>query len=289
MKKLIPAIVMLLVSAVILSTASYAWFTISADVEASGMQVTASAPSSVLISGKDPDNQTASWSTYTSFVNFSDMVSDTYVNKLQPVSSWDGETFYNIAQCEDITGAAVYGTDITEVDDLKGFVASYQLKLQNTSTENAVNIVVSEIKIADSFATSAISGAIRVAIKNENDGTTYVYNPSGSTGYVNVLAADGSVAQAAVGPINAEYTGGVAGAFADTAKGVAPAYKDATQVIANITAYDPTETTAAGTNGCFTYEELFTVYIWIEGQSSACITANAGLSSAIEIVFAIDN
>ena len=49
-KKIIPALVMLLVSAVLLSTASYAWFSMNAQVTATGMQVTAQAPASLLIS-----------------------------------------------------------------------------------------------------------------------------------------------------------------------------------------------------------------------------------------------
>ena len=49
MKKLIPAVVMLLVSAVVLSTASYAWFTMGSQASATGMTVTAETASSLLI------------------------------------------------------------------------------------------------------------------------------------------------------------------------------------------------------------------------------------------------
>ena len=49
MKKLIPALVMLLVSAVVLSTASYAWFSTTDRVTAEGMKVTATAPASILM------------------------------------------------------------------------------------------------------------------------------------------------------------------------------------------------------------------------------------------------
>lgn len=50
MKKLLPAISLLLISAVLLSTASYAWFSMNTTVTATGMQVTANAPTSLLIS-----------------------------------------------------------------------------------------------------------------------------------------------------------------------------------------------------------------------------------------------
>ena len=42
-RKLIPAFVMLLVSAVLMSTASFAWFSMNETVEATGMKVTADA------------------------------------------------------------------------------------------------------------------------------------------------------------------------------------------------------------------------------------------------------
>ena len=64
MRRLIPAIAMLLVSAVMLSTASFAWFTISTEAEAVGMSVKAMASSSLLIT----DN-TDNWLSATGSVN----------------------------------------------------------------------------------------------------------------------------------------------------------------------------------------------------------------------------
>ena len=52
MRRLIPAIAMLLVSAVMLSTASFAWFTMSENASATGMQVQAKASGSLLIDNK---------------------------------------------------------------------------------------------------------------------------------------------------------------------------------------------------------------------------------------------
>ena len=49
-RKLIPALAMLLVSAVMMSTASFAWFTINKTVTATGMQVTARAEGGIQIS-----------------------------------------------------------------------------------------------------------------------------------------------------------------------------------------------------------------------------------------------
>lgn len=55
-RKLIPAFAMLLIAAVMMSTASFAWFSIRTDVTATGMSVTATVPASLEISADD-----ASW------------------------------------------------------------------------------------------------------------------------------------------------------------------------------------------------------------------------------------
>lgn len=52
MRRMIPAFAMLMVAAIMLSTASYAWFTMNEQVTASGMQVQAKAAGSLLISRK---------------------------------------------------------------------------------------------------------------------------------------------------------------------------------------------------------------------------------------------
>ncbi len=54
-RKLIPALVMLLVSAVLMSTASYAWFSMNKSVDVTGMQITANSDSTYLIIGQSPN------------------------------------------------------------------------------------------------------------------------------------------------------------------------------------------------------------------------------------------
>ena len=57
-RKLIPAIVMLLVSAIVLSTASYAWFSMNTTVSATGMTVNATSAASLVISNAAPTTAT---------------------------------------------------------------------------------------------------------------------------------------------------------------------------------------------------------------------------------------
>ncbi|MDD6098764.1 MAG: hypothetical protein PUB66_08630, partial [Oscillospiraceae bacterium] len=49
-KKLLPAVAMLTTSAVMLSTSTYAWFTMSREVEVTGIQMTATTPDDMQIS-----------------------------------------------------------------------------------------------------------------------------------------------------------------------------------------------------------------------------------------------
>ena len=58
-RKLIPAVAMLLVSASMLSTASYAWFSMNNKVTASGMEVNVAAPANLMISTDATDWKTS--------------------------------------------------------------------------------------------------------------------------------------------------------------------------------------------------------------------------------------
>lgn len=60
-KKLISAIAMLTVSAVTLSTATYAWFTMNKEVSVTGMQLKAQATDGIVISGDNKATWTTDW------------------------------------------------------------------------------------------------------------------------------------------------------------------------------------------------------------------------------------
>jgi hypothetical protein len=80
MRKLIPAFAMLMVAAIMMTTASFAWFTMNDEVTATGMQIQAKASGSLIIS-KDPLN----WQSNTTTIDI-----DTGVNKLRPMMYKEG-------------------------------------------------------------------------------------------------------------------------------------------------------------------------------------------------------
>ena len=60
MKKIIPALALLLISAMVLASASYAWFSMNTQVTATGMQVKATAEDGILISNSAKSDWTNS-------------------------------------------------------------------------------------------------------------------------------------------------------------------------------------------------------------------------------------
>lgn len=89
MKKIIPSICMLLVTAVLMGTSTYAWFSMNKKVEVTGMKVTASTSSNMIISKDEIDfadeNANNSYN-----LDFQD--GDYAV--LSPASSADGKNFF---------------------------------------------------------------------------------------------------------------------------------------------------------------------------------------------------
>lgn len=111
MRRLIPAVAMLMVAAVMLSTASFAWFTMNTKVTASGMQLQAEASSSLVIANVPLTSSNGAPNVYFTSTN---------VNKLIPMT-------YNAGSTGTIQGAQLH-TD----NAVTGFVAP-------TSTSN-VNV-----------------------------------------------------------------------------------------------------------------------------------------------------
>ena len=111
MRRLIPAIAMLLVSAVMLSTASFAWFTMNETATATGMQVQAKASGNLLINTQGltaADNKIEVTVSNPEKVNLTPI---TYVKKTTENNLGDAEQWQ-------------YATDATKIDPLYGDIVS---------------------------------------------------------------------------------------------------------------------------------------------------------------------
>lgn len=161
-KKLIPAVAMLTTSAVMLSTSTYAWFTMSREVEVSGIQMAATVPEDLQISlgqlgntygstaateenkvslanstgfltyatnGSSADNgQVAAPTNTWDWSNSADISAYYQFGKLMPASSRDGATIFYTA---DATGV---GKSVSSV--AKYFSANSALTPSNTGASN---------------------------------------------------------------------------------------------------------------------------------------------------------
>lgn len=152
-RKLIPALAMLLVSAVMMSTASFAWFSMNTSVSATGMSVTATVPASLYI---DTDIGMANQS-------FAKAALNNGATSLLPSSSEDATKWYSaIAASGDS-----YVANSAGYKDISGAIASYRrldtfyVKSINDTT-NFEKFGVTGITVEDG---AAITG---VADGNEN-------------------------------------------------------------------------------------------------------------------------
>lgn len=87
MKKLIPALAMLIVSALVMSSASFAWFTMNRTVETNNMNVTVVAPDNLMISADG-----SIWNT-SAKVDLVAKFPGTSLTTIAPASSDDGLNF----------------------------------------------------------------------------------------------------------------------------------------------------------------------------------------------------
>jgi len=116
MKKLIPALALLLVSAVLLATSSFAWFSMNTTVTVTGMSVTTRVDSNLLIA--DGANANANDSYF-----MAPALDQSVVGKLEPVSSVNGvDFFYHATSGVSGSGAATDTTfyEYDEGDTLDG-------------------------------------------------------------------------------------------------------------------------------------------------------------------------
>lgn len=257
-RKLLPAIAMLTISAVVLCSASYAWFTMSRTVTADGMELTAIAPTNLLISNA-VDGAYAETTTVTETFGESKLIPASSVNgtalfaarniKTAQLGAPDAETNF-----DDVSAQAISTTG-------DGYYADFKLWLK-TDGEDDVDVTLSQIaaltNIADKTTADGkdITEAVRFAIL---DGTGAAF-----AGAKNVYQFSKTFFGTVTGPI------AKVGA-ADDWKGVADTQiTDGTKIFTCVGGGTPT---------------AVTVRVWIEGQNAKCISANAAADFQLQVGF----
>lgn len=279
-RRLIPAFAMLLVSAVLMSTASFAWFSINQDVVVDGMAITATADSALVVKGSTNDDFTSHGTN-----NFAKV-------ELNPVTSADGVNFAKLA--EGVRVESEVDANATWGEDDK-FASAYLEKVALTNAAAGTNIYVLDsvytMKNIGANASVAVSGITITPL--DKDGNEYDENDEATAEAGKLLKSiriavvvndkdDKAITGNAVhiyNPNGGQYVSGEgAGLLGDDGK----TWTLEAPTFSNFGATDPTTiaTLTADTN--YTVH----VYIWIEGQDTTCTSENVDLSRyAIEVSF----
>lgn len=181
MRKIIPALAMLLVSAIMMSTASFAWFTMSASVTATGMTVKAQAAGGLVMSAAkvaDGGYSAPGTNDYAATIDFSADGNTWYTNgasKIYPTSTngtnWfaaDAANADSHSAKTDVNGKAVYtnlgGSNITANNT---YYLATKLYFKAVVENVPHNLYATSIQITSSNANNAASldQALRVALK----------------------------------------------------------------------------------------------------------------------------
>lgn len=305
-KKLIPAVAMLTTSAVMLSTATYAWFTMSREVEVTGIKLTATTPQTIEISlGQATTSNTLTHGVEATAPNSDDMWTHTAATgsvyqdfgKLIPVSSVDGfNMFYtekateNGKKVSDVpnpftkaetavgwefkeggksaeTGAVVNAAE----NDGSGYYLDIPVWFRTTSTDAVTLGLEVEIKnSSDDDTKSVLYKAARVAILPETKSAQKVFSETGAKYY-----KDGKAVATAGATLATSY-GDVSAATEATVTGGKVTNPDAATQVATVTA-----STGTGYGDAVKYY----IRVWLEGEDEACWNSNAGQDFVINLKF----
>lgn len=233
MMKIVSAAAMLAVSASMLGTSTYAWFTMNTQVTVTGMSMKTVVDSNLQIDNAAPTNG-GGWSAGSFATNdstFANSITQTISNEvLVPVSTVDGYGYWftdptNVKGNGDATTDAYteytlaglkgkYGTTVTH-----GYLDyHFVLKATNT-TDTAQKIVLNKLKmtytpgtsetdtdkawrvaiLGKEFTTAAVNGAKTLPdIATGNASVTKIYTPAGATNFTPGEAVDSTNGTAAV-------------------------------------------------------------------------------------------
>lgn len=262
--KLIPALAMLLVSAILVSTSTYAWFSMNNRVTVTGMQVKATVSDSLLIASSSEGTSKSADSAFTKGIN------QPVSGILQPVSTISGakDSFYYTydAKADGSKATAVAqepyiavpktGTDAYKVDDGTGTAKDafkdyvFEIKAINANSSASKNLILTKLNLLYDGA-AVTEHAYRVAIFTQEEAT-------GGTAYGELATT--TAADAIYAPSGFEYFNNTAVSSTAQKAAVSPTVNNSTTWA---------KTVAKQTTSYF----KITVRLWLEGEDTDCYTS----------------
>lgn len=163
MKKMIFSIIMLVVSLVLLSTATYAWFSMNTIVTATNMQVKAKAEEGLVISNAPAGTYDVSAST-----------TKTTVGELQPGSTADLQNWWHSNSSDpanENTGEAY----TAGVEDTNYVVHNFYIRSSAATAMTVTSLDVKEVRaqVSNSAPAQLLSKSLRVGVKIGSDFAIY--------------------------------------------------------------------------------------------------------------------
>lgn len=159
-RKIIPALVMLLVSAIMLSTASFAWFANNTTVEAKSMTVKANTDVKFL---QIADEGKSSWGKYANAKNASNTdlkLVHAHIADNNIVSWWKGEAD---DPASPDANAPLTSVDEEDVSGTYALVNTFYVKMSNADT-TLTDLTVSGVTITAGSGASNLQPALRVLV-----------------------------------------------------------------------------------------------------------------------------
>ena len=301
MKKLIPAICLLLVSAVMLGTSTFAWFSMNTSVTATGMQIAAKSNNTyLLINTGDNDTaaeiQTAGVTTIA--LTVSDVNAKVYPSKPKTPAEvdtdalFDGDTaaYAGPNAAADHTNAAAYGNWYTAQNNNPA--ASTDSVKNATSLTGFTNYVITKTLYltvaAGANPAENLTVTPTIALK-EYEKTTDVAIDPGKTYYTESAGVYSEVDTPVVGDIGTYYEA-LAGTAITAVKVLITTSNGGSAILSS--ANNGTPVDIKGSNTPLTDSTVLTVniYIYYDGSDSSVYTNNiANLGAAtIDLAFDVD-
>lgn len=307
LKKLIPAVAMLVTSTLMLSTATYAWFTMNKEVTITGLNMSATASEGIEISLASviDDAITFSGATYDgnhpsdsdteegwkSAVTVGNYYSD--IGKLKPASSIDGENLYyatdasNKGKEASKFNAIVLGDEsMAKVTTKDTFVAGDAALTSDNNAGYYVDIPV-HIRTSKQKTDTEESGKLYCKmILNNNNG-----NADKDTLYqaVRVSFVPFSGSPTKIFGCNSEYytpNQAVDGAASKGAVTVETGFVSTTTEFADGAGVESGLLLPYGESGNYGHLDFY-VRVWLEGESTSCYDDKAGQEWNISLAFCL--
>lgn len=175
-KKIIPALCMLLISAVLMGTSTYAWFSMNTQVSVKGMKVTANSTNLFL--------QISSSATFTDPATSVDY-QETEGTKLKPATPVLAAENASIEKWQTATsnnpGDALSGADKTIADIVPGSLNEYvyskelHFRIAPNSTATATNLVIAGVTMEGGNSSKVLNKALRVAVAGADGVQVWTY------------------------------------------------------------------------------------------------------------------